>query len=187
MATTDNLTDSTHISQESIDKLIDRNLQAVLHNERSVQSDSSSGQRIAAHVAAFCGTMTFVWIHMVIFTLWIAYNTSPWVLVHYDPLPFTLLNFMLSIEAIFLSAFILMSQNQEAKMDKQRSHLDLQINLLTEQGNTQMLKMLRSIADKVGADFEEHPDMQLMEQTTQPERLLDQINEATVDNNKTAS
>ena len=135
MATTDNLTDSTHISQESIDKLIDRNLQAVLHNERSVQSDSSRGQRIAAHVAAFCGTMTFVWIHMVIFTLWIAYNTSPWVLVHYDPLPFTLLNFMLSIEAIFLSAFILMSQNQEAKMDKQRSHLDLQINEATVDNN----------------------------------------------------
>ena len=62
MATTDNLTDSTHISQESIDKLVDRNLQAVLHNERSVQSDSTRGQRIAAHVAAFCGTMTFVWI-----------------------------------------------------------------------------------------------------------------------------
>ena len=187
MATTDNLTDSTHISQESIDKLTDRNLQAVLHNERSVQSDSTRGQRIAAHVAAFCGTMTFVWIHVVIITLWIAYNTSPWVSVHPDRLPFTLLNFTLSIEAIFLSAFILISQNQEARISKQRSHLDLQINLLTEQGNTQMLKMLRSIADKVGAEFEEHPDMQLMEQATQPERLLDQINEATVDNNKTAS
>jgi uncharacterized membrane protein len=107
--------------------------------------------------------------------------------IHYDPLPFTFLNFTLSIEAIFLSAFILITQNREAQIDKQRSHLDLQINLLTEQGNTQMLKILRSIADKVGADFEEHPDMQLMEQTTQPERLLDQINEATVDKNKAAS
>ncbi len=180
MTNPNNVTDSTNTSQQSIDTLTDRNLQAILEKERLVQSGSTFAQRFASYVAAFCGSMTFVWIHMVIFTLWIAYNTSPWVLVHYDPLPFTLLNFMLSIEAIFLSAFILMSQNQEAKMDKQRSHLDLQINLLTEQGNTQMLKMLRSIADKVGADFEEHPDMQLMEQTTQPERLLDQINEATV-------
>ena len=187
MATTDNLTDSTHINQENIDKLIDRNLQAVLHTERSVQSESTRGQRIAAYVAAFCGTMTFVWIHVVIITLWISYNTSPWVSVHPDPLPFNFLNFALSIEAVFLSAFILISQNQEARISKQRSHLDLQINLLTEQGNTQMLKMLRSIADKVGAEFEEHPDMQLMEQATQPERLLDQINEATVDQNKTAS
>ncbi len=187
MATTDHLTDSPHIGQESIDKLTDRNLQAILHKERLVQSDTTRGQRFAAFVAAFCGSMTFVWIHVVIFTLWIAYNTSPWVAIHPDPLPFTFLNFALSIEAIFLSAFILISQNQEARMDKQRSQLDLQINLLTEQGNTQMLKMLRSIADKVGADFEEHPDMQLMEQATQPERLLDQINEATLDKNKAAS
>ena len=180
MSNPDNVTDSTNTSQQSIDTLTDRNLKAILEKERLVQSDSTFTQRFARYVAAFCGTMTFVWIHAVIFILWVVYNTSPWVLVHYDPLPFTLLNFVLSIEAIFLSAFILMSQNQEAKMDKQRSHLDLQINLLTEQGNTQMLKMLRSIADKVGADFEEHPDMQLMEQATQPERLLDQINEATV-------
>ena len=187
MATAAHLTDPPPATPESIDTLTDRNLQAILHKERSVQSDTTIGHRFAGHVAAFCGSMTFVWIHVVIFTLWIAYNTSPWVLVHYDPLPFTFLNFTLSIEAIFLSAFILITQNREAQIDKQRSHLDLQINLLTEQGNTQMLKILRSIADKVGADFEEHPDMQLMEQTTQPERLLDQINEATLDKNKAAS
>ena len=187
MATTDHLNDSPHSSQESIDTLTDRNLQSILNKERLAQSDSTYGQRFAGYVAAFCGTMTFVWIHVVIFTLWIAYNTSPWVSVHYDPLPFAFLNFSLSIEAIFLSAFILITQNREAQLDKQRSHLDLQINLLTEQGNTQMLKILRSIADKVGADFEEDPDMQLMEQTTQPERLLDQINEATLDKNKAAS
>ena len=187
MPSTDNLKDSTNSSQESIDTLTDRNLQSILNKERLAQSDSTYGQRFAGYVAAFCGSMTFVWIHVVIFTLWIAYNTSPWVSVHPDPLPFTILNFALSIEAIFLSAFILITQNREAQIDKQRSHLDLQINLLTEQGNTQMLKILRSIADKVGADFEEDPDMQLMEQTTQPERLLDQINEATLDKNKAAS
>lgn len=181
MATLEKFTDSAQNSQQSIDTLTDRNLNAILQKEQSNQSDSTSSQRFAAHVAAFCGTMTFVWIHVVIFTLWIAYNTSPWVAVHPDPLPFTFLNFTLSIEAIFLSAFILISQNQDARMDKQRSHLDLQINLLTEQGNTQMLKILRSIADKVGADFEEHPDMELMEQATQPDRLLDQIKKATVE------
>ena len=187
MQNIDNLNDSTSSSQESIDTLTDRNLQSILNKERLAQSNSTYGQRFAGYVAAFCGTMTFVYIHVVILTFWIAYNTSPWVSVHYDPLPFTLLNFSLSIEAIFLSAFILITQNREAQLDKQRSHLDLQINLLTEQGNTLMLKMLRTIADKVGAEFEEHPDMQLMEQATQPERLLDQIHEATVDKNKTAS
>jgi uncharacterized membrane protein len=187
MATTTNSTYSPHGTQESIDTLTGRNLQAILHKEQLTQSGNTRGQRFAACVAEFCGTMTFVWIHVVIFTLWIAYNTSPWVAVHPDPLPFSFLNITISIEAIFLSAFILISQNQEARVDKQRSHLDLQINLLTEQGTTQMLKMLRSIADKVGADFEEGPDMALMEQATRPERLLDQINAATQQEKNAAS
>lgn len=80
-------------------------------------------------------------------------------------------------KAIFLSAFILISQNHETRLAQQRSHLDLQINLLTEQENTQMLKMLRAIATKVGASFDEDPDLVAMEQSTSPERMLEQIDQ----------
>ena len=60
---------------------------------------------------------------------------------------------MVSLEAIFLSTFILISQNQDTRISERRNHLDLQINLLSEQENTKMLMMLQAIAEKVGADF----------------------------------
>ena len=164
---------------KSIDDLTGRNLRMILEQEQAAKSGISAGQRLAAKVAGFCGSMLFIWIHVVWFGLWILLNTSTLLARPFDPFPFPLLQVSASLEAIFLSAFILISQNQETRMTEQRSHLDLQINLLTEQENTQMLKMLRSIAVKVGADFEVHPDLAALEQATQPERLLEQIDQAT--------
>ena len=163
----------------SVDELTGRNLRAILEQERSAKAGHSRGERTAAHIAAFCGSMPFIWIHVAFFAAWIVFNISPWAESAQDPFPFFFLSFLVSLEAIFLSAFILISQNQEKRLTEQRSHLDLQINLLTEQENTHMLKMLRSIAAKVGADLHEHPDLAALEQATQPERLLEQIGEAT--------
>lgn len=163
----------------SVDAVTDRNLRMILEQERSAKSGHSPGERLAAHIAAFCGSMPFIWIHVAFFVAWIVFNTSPWSASMRDPFPFFFLSFLVSLEAIFLSAFILISQNQEKRLTEQRSHLDLQINLLTEQENTHMLKMLRSIAAKVGADLDEHPDLAALEQATQPERLLEQIDQAT--------
>jgi uncharacterized membrane protein len=169
----------TPAGPNSVDELTGRNLRMILEQERVARSAHSLGERLAGHIAAFCGSMPFIWIHVAFFAAWIVFHTSPWAGLMRDPFPFFFLSFLVSLEAIFLSAFILISQNQEKRLTEQRSHLDLQINLLTEQENTHMLKMLRSIAVKVGADFDDHPDMAAMEQTTQPERLLQQIDEAT--------
>ena len=165
--------------QKSVDELTGRNLRKILEREQSAKSGHSQGERLAAHIAAFCGSMPFIWIHVAFFFAWIVLNTSFGIVPAMDPFPFFFLSFVVSLEAIFLSAFILISQNQEKRLTEQRSHLDLQINLLTEQENTHMMKMLRSIAAKVGADLHEHPDMAALEQPTQPERLLEQIDQAT--------
>ena len=167
------------VDSNSVDELTGRNLRMILAQERSAKSGHSRGERLAAHIAAFCGSMPFIWIHVVFFAAWIAFNTSSWAESVRDPFPFFFLSFVVSLEAIFLSAFILISQNQEKRLTEQRSHLDLQINLLTEQENTHMMKMLRAIAAKVGADLHEHPDLAALEQATQPERLLEQIDQAT--------
>lgn len=164
---------------KSVDELTNRNLRMILEQERSAKSGHSHGERLAVHIAAFCGSMPFIWMHVAFFLAWIVFNTSPWAGSIRDPFPFFFLSFLVSLEAIFLSSFILISQNQEKRLTEQRSHLDLQINLLTEQENTHMLKMLRSIAFKVGADLDEHPDLAALEQATQPERLLQQIDQAT--------
>ena len=82
---------------------------------------------------------------------------------------------MVSLEAIFLSTFILTSQNLETKISERRNHLDLQINLLSEQENTQMLAILDAIAKKVGADLSNIPGVEVLREDTQPETLAQHI------------
>jgi uncharacterized membrane protein len=72
-----------------------------------------------------------------------------------------------------------MSQNHETLLSERRNHLDLQINLLTEQENTKMLKILERIADRVGAKLDDEPSLQVLEQSTRPEKLVNQIERAT--------
>ena len=82
------------------------------------------------------------------FGSWIIFNdfTS----LAFDPFPYTFLTLVVSLEAIFLSTFILISQNHDTQLSERRNHLDLQINLLAEQENTKMLELLQAIASKVG-------------------------------------
>lgn len=160
------------------DELTDRNVRTIIELEEAAKSSTTTGERVAARIGAFCGSMTFVWIHLAWFGGWMFYNTSSSFTHHPDPFPFTFLTLSVALEAIFLSAFILISQNQEKRLSEQRSHLDLQLNLLIEQENTKMLRMLKSIAAKVGVDIDDDPHLAALEEPTRPERLMDQIDKA---------
>jgi uncharacterized membrane protein len=103
---------------------------------------------------------------------------------HFDPFPFTFLTLIVSLEAIFLSTFILISQNHETRLSERRNQLDLQINLLSEQENTKMLRILERIAKKVGARTDDDPHLQVLEQATQPEKLVDQIEKTSKQNSQ---
>jgi uncharacterized membrane protein len=121
--------------------------------------------------------MTFVTIHVLLFAAWIAFNVLPG-LQHFDPYPFTFLTLVVSLEAIFLSTFILISQNYDMRISERRNQLDLQINLLAEQENTKMLQMLERIARKLGADDCDDQQVRALEEATRPESLIEQIEEA---------
>jgi uncharacterized membrane protein len=82
------------------------------------------------------------------------------------------------VEAIFLAIFILMSQNRAARISEKRSHLDLQLNLLSEQENTKMLEMLEQIGKAVGAEFGSGEDVRVLKEAIRPEALSDQIDRA---------
>jgi uncharacterized membrane protein len=102
---------------------------------------------------------------------------------HFDPFPFTFLTLIVSLEAIFLSTFILISQNYETRLSERRNQLDLQINLLSEQ-ETKMLRILERIAKRWAEKTDDDPHLQVMEQATQPEKLVDQIEETTKQNTR---
>ncbi len=153
------------------------NVQAMRQLEEAAMAKRTRADRFAAAIAKFCGSMRFVWIHVTVFTIWLGYNTLPWFRA-FDPYPFTFLTLVVSLEAIFLSTFILISQNYDMRINERRNLLDLQINLLSEQENTKMLQILERIAKKVGAHLADDPQVRALEEATRPEALVEQIEEA---------
>jgi uncharacterized membrane protein len=150
------------------------NVRAMHKLEQLANTKRSLADRMAEFVARFCGSITFVWMHAVLFAVWVAWNVLPG-LEHFDPYPFTFLTLCVSLEAIFLSSFILISQNYEMRISDRRNQLDLQINLLAEQENTKILQMLDRIERKLGVTQEDDPEVQVLEQATRPETLARQI------------
>jgi uncharacterized membrane protein len=160
----------------SVDQLTRRNVEVIRKLEQAAREERTRSDRVAEAIANFCGSMTFVWVHVVWFGGWILFNALPGI-KHIDPFPFTFLTLVVSLEAIFLSTFILISQNHDTKISERRNHLDLQINLLSEQENTKMLAMLQAIAEKVGAEVSSDAQLAELREETEPERLVKQIKE----------
>ncbi len=122
--------------------------------------------------------MWFVVFHVVWYGIWIAGNIALPPERRWDPFPFALLTLAVSLEAIFLSTFILISQKREAFLGERRAELDLQVNLLSEQENTKVLELLTKIGQKVGVDLRNDPDVAALEEATQPQKLLRQIDQS---------
>lgn len=160
------------------DDLTDLNVRGVVALENKLKSNASIGERVAGRVGAFCGSLNFVWIHLVWFGAWVFVNSTLISENPPDPFPFTFLTLCVSLEAILLAAVILISQNQETRISRQRARLDLQINLLAEQENTKILTILNSIAAKVGVDLKGDPDLASLLELTRPDRVLKQIEQA---------
>lgn len=158
----------------SAEQLTEQNVETITRLEEAARDQRTPTDRLAEKIARFCGSMTFVWVHVIWFGGWILLNVIPGI-SHIDPFPFTFLTLIVSLEAIFLSTFILISQNLDSRISERRSHLDLQLNLLSEQENTKMIVMLHAIAAKVGADLTQDPHLEALSEKTEPERLIEQI------------
>jgi uncharacterized membrane protein len=97
-----------------------------------IEEKLSTLQRIADWIAWFSGSMQFLIINAVIFALWIAINTLSPGVSQFDPFPFGLLTMIVSLEAIFLSCFVLISQNRQAEKDHVRSDIEYEVNIKAE-------------------------------------------------------
>lgn len=161
----------------TVEDVVQQNIETMGQLDEAVRARRTVLDHLVDSITAFCGSLTFIWAHLLWFSLWIAHSLH-FGAASFDPYPFSLLTFTVSLEAIFLSTFILISQNRELKLIERRSQLDLHINLLTEQENTKMLMMLQRIADKIGADVNQDPDIEVLQQDTQHEKLVEQIERA---------
>ena len=132
--------------------IIERNIDTMADVRTAEQERSTLQDRLADGLTWFSGNMWFVYLHVVWFAWWIAQNEGFIGHRRFDPFPFGLLTLIVSLEAIFLSTFVLISQNRASAVADMRADLDLQIDLLAEYEVTQLLLLLRAVGEKVGLD-----------------------------------
>src|SRR3712207_1733020 len=158
-----------------LSSVLERNIQAL--HERRQQEEARAGvqERIADAITRFTGSMTFVYLHLAIFGFWIVANLG-WVpgVPQWDP-SFVVLAMIASVEAIFLSTFVLISQNRMAAAADKRADLDLQISLLAEHEVTKLAALVAAIAERLGVHTEVDAEMDEIKQDVAPDAVLDEI------------
>jgi uncharacterized membrane protein len=159
-----NLCDTIEHNIETLSKLSDAS-----KRHRSLQD------KIADGITTFSGRMVFVYVHLVWFGIWILLNTGKLGVAAFDPFPYGLLTMIVSLEAIFLSTFVLISQNRLAAEAERRADLALHIGLLTEHELTRALRMLDAIQDKLGIDNTNDLELTELEKDVKPEEVLKEI------------
>ena len=156
--------------------LLRRNIAAIADIEREALDRRTVAGRFSDALTRATGSAPFALVHLVWFTVWLAINSGHvrWIKA-FDPFPFSLLTLVVSLEAIFLTVFVLMSQNRMARQADKRAHLDLQVDLLAEQELTLILFLVRSLCEKEGVRFDSVRDRlaQLLQETDVQELASD--------------
>lgn len=152
-----------------------------------MRENCDPAERLILRVTRFSGSIPFITLHAAWFGLWICLNLMLPSRLRWDPFPFTFLTLVVSLEAIFLSTFILVTENREAAVAERRMHLDLQINLMAEQESTRMFALLRKIAENLGVHPPQDPDSKALAEETQPAKILDLIDECLKENEPAAA
>ena len=159
----------------ALSKVIEQNIRTIIHLRTKDAMERSPQSRIADDITSFSGRMVFVYVHIAWFGIWILLNTGRFGLPVFDPFPYGLLTMIVSLEAIFLSTFVLISQNRQGEETERRADLDLHIGLLTEHELTRVLQMLDAIQDKLGIVDHENSELADLEMETKPEDVLAEI------------
>jgi len=158
---------------------VQKNIETIMELEKGAVESRSAAEHVADKVTTFAGSTPFIILHIIWFGGWILINRGvvPWI-SPFDPFPFSFLTLVVSLEAIFLTLLVLMSQNRMAKEADKRAHLDLQINMLDEQETTMILRVVQKISNHLGLEEEMDESMKdLCEQTdvNQVAQHLDKI------------
>lgn len=159
----------------ALSNVVERNIRTIIQLRLKTARERSLQDRIADAITAYSGRMLFVYVHIGWFGLWILLNTGRLGVPPFDPFPYGLLTMVVSLEAIFLSTFVLLSQNRLSEEVEHRANLGLQIGLLTEHELTRVLQMLDAIQDKIGIKNDESSELADLEMETRPEDVLAEI------------
>jgi uncharacterized membrane protein len=160
---------------KSLNTALYRNIDALRRQEEDEHRSDSVHDRLADAITGFAGSFPFVYLHLALLAFWLAANLG-WIagIAAWDP-EFIVLAMIASVEAIFLSTFVLISQNRMAEEQGRRAALDLQISLLAEHEVTCLIRQTSAIAAHLGVQTE---DVEELKRDIAPEAVLTVIQEA---------
>jgi uncharacterized membrane protein len=154
-----------------------RNIRILEERRDREEAHATVEERVAAAITRFSGSMRFVYLNILVYGFWIIANLGvlPGI-PQFDP-SFVVLTMVASVEAIFLSTFILITQNRMSAAAEKRAELDLQISLLAEHEVTKIAALLSAVANRLGVATEVDDEVEELKQDVAPETVLDEIEE----------
>lgn len=163
-------------SSPGLSKIVGHNIRTIIELRQQAARAQTWEDRAADAITAFSGSMPFVYLHCAWFVLWVVWNAGWFGLKPFDLFPYGLLTMIVSLEAIFLSTLVLITQNRLTAEAEHRADLDLHIGLLTERELTRALVMLDAIHRKLHIEAAvSDSELADLEMETRPEDVLAEI------------
>jgi uncharacterized membrane protein len=160
--------------ERGLASIVSENIRTLIARRQREERNRRASERIADAVTRFTGSMTFVYLHLAVFGSWIVSNLKWTPFPKFDP-SFVVLAMVASVEAIFLSTFVLITQNRLSAEATRRADLDLQISLLSEHEITRLIKLVSAIAEKMNIEGSRAPDLDDLKKDVPPEQVLDRL------------
>src|SRR5215207_8534899 len=172
------MADVTHdpAPDASMAGVVERNITALLERRHRELGQQPRQERIAQVVTEFTGSMTFVYLHIAIFGSWILWNVGAVGLPPFDD-SLVVLAMVASVEAIFLSTFVLITQNRMTAQAAERAELDLQVSLLAEHEITRLVTLVTAVARAMDLEEAQDPELTELQQDVSPEHVMDVIDQ----------
>lgn len=155
--------------------VLERNIRSLKERRKREENQANVQERVADAITRFAGSMTFVYLHLAFFGFWIGVNAGLIPGVPRWDESFVVLGTTASVEAIFLSTFVLISQNRMAAVADKRADLDLQISLLAEHEITKLAALVEAIAYRLDVRTDVDGELGEIKQDVAPEAVLDEL------------
>lgn len=163
--------------QQNLTRVVGRNIDALIELRKKEENQRKLQERVADAITNFTGSMTFVYLHLALFGSWIVINLGYLPIKRFDP-TFVVLAMFASVEAIFLSTFVLISQNRMQKLANKQADLDLHVSLLAEHEITRLISLTTAIAAHLGLDEAHDSELPELAKDVHPERVMAEIQES---------
>lgn len=160
-----------------VTKIVERNVNALVNRKKQDLKKRSLSEKVIGSITSFAGSMTSLYIHTILFGVWITWNMGFLNLRPFDP-SFIILATFAAVEAIFLTTFVLIGQKHMNVQSEKWAELDLQISLLTEHEVTRILTLITAVAKKMDIEVAKNKEIEELSKDIHPDNVLDTMEKA---------